>query len=117
MLCQNCTRITLAGLRSYGGYQHASSFKALKSSAASCPVCAILWNAAVTNAGCETCSKDLLQIHEEPIMLEGSSGRDRTVMSYIMINSHGEDEYFSFPGRAYGKVALYVPPGTSNMPN
>jgi hypothetical protein len=50
-------------------------------------------------------------------MLEGSSGRDRAFMSHITINSHGEEEDFSFPGRAYSKVALYVPPGTSNMPN
>ena len=107
MLCEVCEGITLERLRRK--YQHAPSFKALKSSASSCSLCALLWNAVITHAGCELCLEDLTEIHEEPIILEAWSEKRSLMLCYVRINSHGED--FLLPGRAFGEISLFAAPG------
>lgn len=114
MLCEHCSGITIKALRS--GCQHAPSFKSLKSSATSCSLCAILWDGAITRAGCGPCHKDLLHIHEKPIVLMGSSDESYSTISYVNISSHSEDDVLSMARRVFGRVALYIPlpPGMFN---
>lgn len=49
MLCLICDRITLKALHSSKGYEHLTSFEALKSSAETgvCSLCNLLWRAVV----------------------------------------------------------------------
>jgi hypothetical protein len=108
MLCKHCQGITIKGLRQR--YQHAPSFKALKSLATWCSLCAILWKGVVTHAGCSPCPLDIVHIHEEPIVLEGYCERFSSLLSYVVISSHTEHDNVRVPGRAYGQIALFVPP-------
>lgn len=109
MLCKKCEGISLRGL--HKGYEHAASFEVLRLSSSTCSLCALLWKAVITNAGCSPCLKDITTIHKEPIVLQGLSERFSSRLNGILINSHGEDEGFRFPGRAFGRVALFVGPG------
>jgi hypothetical protein len=111
MACRQCKGISIKDLEKPNGYQHASSFRALKASAETCSLCALLWNAAVTNDGCVKCNMDVVNIHEEPIVLSADHEMFGLRLTGIAVSSHGEDENFRLPGRVFGRIALYVQPG------
>jgi hypothetical protein len=67
----------------------------------------------ITTTGCEPLSEgveDLTEIHDESIVLEAWTETRSSLISFVNVCSHGEDE-FSFPGRVFGRVALFAASG------